>query len=114
MAENTVSDEKLKGAIAYLGMWVTGIILLLVEKKNANIRFHAMQSVLVFGGLHIATIVIGIIPFIGGFMSIFVIPAVWLATFVLWLFLMWKAYNGEKYMLPYIGEIAVKQLEKLK
>jgi uncharacterized membrane protein len=114
MPENTVSDEKLKSALAYLGWWLTGIIFLLIEKKNKTIRFHAMQSTIVFGAISLVSIVLGIIPFIGWMMSLIVVPILWLGSFILWLLLMWKAYNGEKYLLPYVGEIAEKQLEKMK
>ena len=112
MADN-VKNEKLMGAIAYLGLFVTGIILLLVEKKNAYIRFHAMQSTILFGGLFLINIALGIIPILGLIVALIISPLLWLVGFILWIVLMWKAYNGEKYKLPYIGDLAEKQLAKL-
>jgi|SRR3989344_5454847 len=112
MADN-VKNEKLMGAIAYLGLFVTGIILLLVEKKNAYIRFHAMQSIILFGGLFLINIALGIVPVIGLIVALIISPLLWLIGFILWIVLMWKAYNGEKYKLPYIGDLAEKQLAKL-
>jgi uncharacterized membrane protein len=96
------SNDNLMGAVAYLLGPVTGILLLLTEKKNPFIRFHAMQSTIVFIGTFIASLV----PVIGWL----IMPIV---TLVLWVFLMWKAFSGEKYKLPYVGDFAEAQLKKL-
>jgi uncharacterized membrane protein len=104
MSKNTQNDN-MKGALAYLLGFITGIVLLIVEKNSKFVRFHAMQSTIVFGGIF----VLGLIPFIGMILWI-VLPFV---SFILWVLLMWKAYNGEMYKLPYIGDLAEKQLEKM-
>jgi len=114
MADTTGGNEKLMGAAAYLLGPITGIILLLVEKKNNFIRYHAMQSTLVFGAILLLNIVLGIVPILGWLIAIILSPLIALVSFVLWLALMWKAYNGERYKLPYFGELAEKQLAKLK
>ena len=103
---DTKGDDNIKGALAYLLFFVSGIALLLVEKKSSFVRFHAMQSTLFFGGLFI----LGFIPVIGWLLWL-ILPVV---VFVAWLFLMWKAFNGEKYKLPYVGDFAEKQLAKFK
>jgi uncharacterized membrane protein len=54
-------SKNVKSSLCYLGGWVTGIIFLLTEKKDQEIKFHAMQSTLTFGGLTILTM----IPLIG-------------------------------------------------
>ena len=114
MADTTGGNEKLMGAAAYLLGPVTGIVLLLVEKKNNYIRFHAMQSTLVFGAILLLNIVLGIVPILGWLMALILSPLIALVSFILWLVLMWKAYNGERYKLPYFGDLAEKQLAKLK
>lgn len=114
MPEKSDSDQKLKAAVSYFLGPITGILFLLIEKKNEFIRFHAMQSTLVFGGYFILNIVLGIIPVIGLIIAVIISPILGIAAFILWLFLMWKAYNGEKYKLPYIGDVAEKQLAKMK
>lgn len=101
-------------ALAYFLGPVTGIIFLLMEKKNAYIRFHAMQSTIVFGAILLLNIILGIIPVLGWVVALVLSPLITLISFVLWIILMWKAYNGEKYKLPYFGELAEKQLAKLK
>lgn len=114
MVEKAVNNEKLIGALAYFGWWVTGIFFLLVEKKNSFIRFHAMQSTVVFGAITLIFLAFLIIPVIGWIIGIILSPLIWVLAFILWLFLMWKAFNGVKYKLPYFGELAEKQLAKLK
>ena len=113
MAENS-GNEKIMGAVAYLGWWVTGVILLLVEKKNQFVRFHAMQSIMLFGSFTLLYIVLGIVPILGWLIALILSPIIVIAAFVLWVILMWKAYSGEKYKLPYFGDLAEKQLAKLK
>lgn len=114
MAEKATGDEKLKGAVAYLLGPITGVALLLMEKQNKFIRFHAMQSTLLFGLFFLISVVLGIIPILGWLIALILSPILTIVAFALWLVLMWKAYSGEKYKLPYIGEIAEKQLEKMK
>ena len=92
-------------ALSYVLGWLTGIVILLLE-KDPFVRFHAMQSVITFGALTI----LAMIPFIGWVLS----PLVMIIGFVLWLVLIFKAYQGEEFKLPVIGEFAKKQLEKIK
>lgn len=114
MVEKSSSDEKLKGAVSYLLGPITGIVFLLLEKENKYIRFHAMQSTLVFGAILLLHVALGIIPVLGWIIALIFSPIIALVCFILWIVLMWKAYNGEKYKLPYFGNLAEKQLEKLK
>jgi uncharacterized membrane protein len=92
-------------ALAYLLGWITGIVMLLVE-KDKYVRFHAMQSIAVFGALTI----VGLIPIIGLLLS----PLLMIVGLVLWLVLMWKAYQGEEYQVPVVGKWAKSQVEKMK
>src|SRR3990167_4413174 len=103
MAEKT-SNENLKGALAYLLGPVTGIVMLLLEKKNEYVRFHAMQSTVVFGAILLLNIVLGIVPVLGWIIALILSPIIALVSFILWIVLMWKAYSGEKYKLHYFGE----------
>lgn len=114
MADSTMGNEKLMGALSYLLGPVTGIIFLVMEKKNQFVRFHAMQSTIVFGAILLLNIILGIVPVLGWIIALILSPIMAIVSFILWLVLMWKAYNGEKYMLPYFGKIAESQLSKLK
>lgn len=105
----TEKNQNLLAAVAYLGVFVTGIILLLLEKKNSFVRFHAMQSTIFFGGLAVISFALNYVPFFGSMLNFFA----GLASFVALIVLAWRAFNGELYKLPYIGELAEKQLAKL-
>jgi len=99
-------NQNVAGLLCYVFGWVTGIIFLLVEKENKFVRFHAMQSVVTFLGLTIIAIVAPVIPFFGVVISFLT----WPVSIILWVVLMMKAYNGEKYKLPWAGDFAEKQV----
>ncbi len=98
-------DENLEGALSYFLGFITGILFLLLEKDSKFVRFHAMQSTIVFLLLFVVMTVLGMIPLLW-----MIIPLIWIAELVLWLLLMYKAYQGETYKLPTIGDIAAKQV----
>ena len=52
--------ENVAGLLCYVLGWVTGIIFFLIDKRP-YVRFHAAQSIVVFGGLHIINVILGII-----------------------------------------------------
>ncbi len=96
-------DENIAGALTYVLTILTGLIFYLAEEKNKFVRFHAVQSMIVFGGLWIISFILSRIPMLG-LLNIFVGPI----GLILWILLMVKAYQGEKYKLPMIGEYAEK------
>jgi uncharacterized membrane protein len=101
---STGLNENVAGLLCYVLVWISGLIFFLIEKENKFVRFHAMQSIIVFGVLFLAGFIIGWIPLIGGVIK-------WLISvlaFVLWIVLMIKAYQGEKYKLPWAGNLAEK------
>lgn len=91
-------------ALSYLAGWVTGLIMLVVE-KDKFVRFHAMQSILVFGGINLIVMV----PIFGWLLA----PFLAIIGLILWLVLMWKAYQGEEVLLPVVGEWAKQQAAKM-
>lgn len=103
---STGIKPNVSGLLCYLLGFITGIIFYLIEKNNKFVRFHALQSTIVFG----AFFIIGwIIPFIPG-VRIVLMPLLMLAELILWIVLMVKAYQGEKFPLPVIAEIAEKHI----
>jgi uncharacterized membrane protein len=117
---STGMQANVAALLCYVLGWITGLVFFLIEKENKFVRFHAMQSIVVFGALTVLQIAIGI--FVGLFTMIhlyFLIPVftllyplLGLAGLVLWILLMVKAYQGEKFKLPIAGDIAEKAVEK--
>jgi uncharacterized membrane protein len=100
-------EPNVAGLLCYVVGWVTGLIFLIMEKENQFVRFHAMQSIAVFGAITVVDIVLRFIPIIGWIIA-------WLIgilAFVLWIILMLKAYRGQKYKLPWAGDFAEKQVK---
>jgi len=95
---STGLNENIAGLLCYVLGWISGIIFLLIEQDNKFVRFHAMQSIIVFGIVTVAGIILGFVPFIG-----WLVPAI---SFILWVVLMVKAYQGTRYKLPWAGNIA--------
>jgi uncharacterized membrane protein len=95
-------DESVAGLLCYIVGWITGIVFLVLEKENKFVRFHALQSLLTFLPLSVLAWLLGWIPFVGWALA----ALVWILMVILWLILMFKAYRGEKYKLPIVGDIA--------
>jgi len=92
--------------ISYLGGFITGIIFLVVEKENKFVRFHALQSIFTFGAVFIIIQVFNVISFLA-----MLLPVVNLLGLGLWIILMVKAYQGEEFKLPVIGDIVEQNLK---
>ena len=97
-------DKNIAAALTYVLGWITGLVFFLAEKEDKDIRFHAMQSIIFFGALTL----INLIPVVGWALS----PLIFIIALAGWVVLLLKAYQGEKFKLPVIGEIAEKQANK--
>ena len=103
---STGLDENVAGLLCYLLLGMSGVVFLILEPENRFVRFHAIQSIIVFGILNIAVIILILIPLIGwSFVGILVAVA-----FILWVVLMVKAYQGTRYKIPGAGNLAEKWL----
>jgi len=105
---STGLDPNLAGLLCYLLGWITGVVFLIIEKENRFVRFHAYQSLAVFGALTILSLIAGLIPVIGALIRFLLAPV----GLILWILLMVKAYQGERYKLPVAGDWAEEQSEK--
>ncbi len=103
-------EENVAGLLCYVLGWVTGIIFLLIDKRPF-VKFHAAQAIVVFGGLTVLRIGLammsgmtgGLIGY-GAFGILSLILG--LLTFVLWIFLMVKAYQHVLFKVPIAAPIA--------
>lgn len=101
--------ENVAGLLCYVLGWVTGIIFLLIDKRPF-VKFHAAQSIVVFGGLTIVRIGLGIVLSTGGLLGFGLWAAVMgligIVALILWIFLMFKAYQHELFRVPIAAGIA--------
>lgn len=94
--------------LCYALGWVSGLILFFAE-RDPYVRFHAAQSVAIFGGINLLIKAIGIMsPMLGGLWGLIssLFSLISLASFIIWLVLMYKAYHGEYYKAPIVGDMA--------
>jgi uncharacterized membrane protein len=104
---STGLDANVAAALTYAIGWVTGLAFLVMEKDNRFVRFHAMQSTIVFATLSLGFILLQSIPLLGMLLSVFIVIPL---SAVLWLLMMFKAYQGERFKLPIAGEMAEQRL----
>lgn len=100
-------DENVAAALAYALGWITGVGFLMLERDNQFVRFHAMQSTIVFLTLSVACVLLQTIPLLGMLTVVFIVIPV---SAVLWLILMFKAYQGERFKLPVAGDMAEERI----
>jgi uncharacterized membrane protein len=106
MAQNTAAG------LSYVLGWITGLIFFLMEKQNRFVRFHAMQSIILFGGFSIIGIVLNVaIGYLPGALAL-AVSCLWgiigIGVFVMWIVLMVNGFQGKYFKLPVIGEYAEK------
>jgi uncharacterized membrane protein len=118
VAQSAGMEENMASALCYLLGWLTGVLFLVLEpyNKNRTIRFHAFQSIFFNVGafalwivVFILTTILHFIPVLGTILALLIYCVMGFGFFGLWLFLMYKAYNKEKFLLPVIGPLAEKQ-----
>ncbi|RMF06353.1 DUF4870 domain-containing protein, partial [Candidatus Woesearchaeota archaeon] len=99
-------EENIEALLAYV-LPFSGIAFLLIEKKNQFVRFHAMQSLVFFilwFVLWVISFVLAVIPFFGWIFRFIYSYLLYLLGLILWILLMVKAYQGEKYKVPFVGD----------
>ena len=108
-------QPNLAGALCYLVGFITGIFFLVVDpyKQDRSVRFHAFQAIFLsvawFAVYFVLSILLSILPGMLWRVGWMLYSVVGLGFFLLWLFLMYKAYNNEQFKLPVIGDLAAKQ-----
>ena len=124
---STGLDENIAALLAYLFGWVSGLVFFLIEKDSKLVRFHAMQSIL----LNVVILVICVVLWILSFVLILMMSMlpdimgsliglltslIWLvfsvALLVGWILCVVRAYQGQFFKLPIIGNMAEKIVNK--
>jgi uncharacterized membrane protein len=96
---------------SYFFGWITGLIFFFTS-KDPFVRFHAAQSIVVFAILHGINIMLGGYSYGYMYRANPLMGLISLVSFVLWIVLMIKAYNGERFKLPVVGDWAEKLAHK--
>jgi uncharacterized membrane protein len=112
---STGVDPRLASLLCYAAWWMSGIIFLIIERQHRGVRFHAAQSLVLFGGfsaliaalsfLSIAMLMVST----GAFQAARVLLyAVWIVAVLIWLLLMYRTYNGDTWRVPLAGDLAAR------
>jgi uncharacterized membrane protein len=88
--------------VSYLFTWVSGIIILLIEKNDGEVRFHAAQSVILFGACSILGVLLPVIPLLGPL----TLRIVGLIALAIWLVQLVTSLMGRPFKLPVISRFA--------
>jgi uncharacterized membrane protein len=114
---STGLDANIAAALSYFFGLLSGAVFFAIETDSRFVKFHAMQSMLA----SVAAIVIWIvytvlasilvyIPVLGWLVMLLLWAGLALGMLGVWLFSMFKAFQGERFKLPFIGEVAEKQV----
>ena len=112
---STGVDARLSSVLCYAGWWVTGLVFLFAERRHAGVRFHAAQSIVVFGAFSVALLLSGgvsAVAFILAGPAFQLVQTVgyvlWLAAVGLWLYLLLTAWRGDIFRVPVAADLARK------
>jgi uncharacterized membrane protein len=110
---STGIDAPLASMLCYAGWWLTGLVFLVLERKHRGVRFHAAQSVVLFGALSVAMIALGSVSVVT-----LLLPGpafrllqgagnlIWLGAVLLWVTLLVKTFRGETWRVPVASGVA--------
>jgi uncharacterized membrane protein len=116
---STGVEPRLSALLCYSAWWISGLIFLIIEQQHRTVRFHAAQSVVLFGGL---SLLIGMLS--AGSVGMLVVSAaafqaarllvylVWMAAVAIWMLLMLKTFQGETWRVPFASDLATRLAER--
>ena len=112
---STGVDPRLAALLCYTAWWVSGLIFLIIEQQHRTVRFHAAQSLVLFGGL---SVIIGVLSVMSVGMLIVsgaafqaaraLVYVIWIVAVAIWLVLMYRTYQGQTWRVPLAGGLAAK------
>ena len=112
---STGVDARLSALLCYTGWWVSALVFLIIEQQNRAVRFHAAQSLVLFGGLSVLIVLLStasigmLIVSAAAFQAVrMLLYVVWLAAVVLWLVLLLRTFKGETWRVPIAADLAAK------
>jgi uncharacterized membrane protein len=112
---STGVDARLSALLCYLAWWVSGVVFLVLEQEHRAVRFHAAQSIVLFGGLTAVIVLLSVTSVAALFVSPAIFQAtwtisylVWFAAVVLWLIVLVRTFRGETWRVPFAGDLAAR------
>jgi len=118
---STGLSANVAGLLCYVAGWITGIVFVVLEKKSIFVKFHAWQSIMTFGVLMVAHLIlstilgaIAVATFSPG-LAIFAGVMSWIIgilSLILWIILIIQAGTGKMWKVPWAGDWAEKQISK--
>jgi len=118
---STGMSANVAGLLCYVAGWITGIVFVVLEKKSIFVKFHAWQSIMTFGVLTVAHLIlstilraIAVATFLPG-LAIFagvLGTIIWVLMVILWIILVIQAGTGKMWKVPWAGDWAEKQISK--
>ena len=116
---STGVDPRLAALLCYLAWWVSGLVFLVIEHEHREVRFHAAQSVVLFGGFSLLIFLLSLASFGMLFFAPAAFQAVYTLSFLLslvavvvWLTVLLKIFKGESWRVPYAADFAEKLAAK--
>jgi len=118
---STGLSANVAGLLCYVAGWITGIVFVVLEKKSTYVKFHAWQSIMTFGVLTVAHLVLATI--LGAIAAATLAPGlailagvlgtiIWIIMLILWIILVIQAGTGKMWKVPGAGDWAEKQISK--
>lgn len=115
-ASGTGLEPQFAAALAYLAGPFSGATILVAERTNRFVRFHAWQAIIGLGGLGLLAILLLLFAFLGLFLSPLAFTALYwsaaiaaLVTLIAWGICLVKAFGGSAWKLPFAGDYAERR-----
>lgn len=112
---STGVDARLSALLCYLAWWVSGVVFLVIEQEHRAVRFHAAQSIVLFGGLTAVIVLLSATSVAALFISPVIFQAAWMTSYLvwfvavlLWLYVLLKTFRGETWRVPFAGDLAAR------
>lgn len=118
-SSTTGIDERLASVLCYSAWWITGVVFLVLERQHRGIRFHAAQSLVLFGALSLLLVALGAFSALALMVSSQAYQAAraladvaWIGAAALWLVLVVRAWRGDTWRVPLVATLADRIVEK--
>lgn len=112
-ATSTGVEPRLSALLCYTAWWLSALVFLVIERQHRGVRFHAAQSLLLFGGLSVAIAALSalsvamLVVSAGAFQAArLLVYLVWIGAVGIWLVLMLRTFKGETWRVPFIADYA--------